>query len=246
MARHPDDWARMTEQELLFMLHSGEAGSEDFEHAKAELAFRRKPGPETIRPDLDWCSEVGRGKGIPPRCPFASIDLCPRYFLSVSLLGRSGVTTRMANEDDLRLESQWKRHPCWPRTAEQEPGVLSQNGKPVSFSHFCPEVMFDTFGFFATSLAHYPDELDRDLAHQSLARHHVAKNDRRWQWAALTAMHYSDCPVYSPLLHGVKESDSRRSRILEVKPSFYGISIDLRALLGRLIETIKRITRVRR
>jgi hypothetical protein len=118
MPSHPDDWTRMSERELLFMLHSAQAGSEDFEHAKAELEYRRKPRMENVRADLEWCSEISNVKGIPPRCPFASVELCPRYYLSIAMLGRSEVTTKLTNEDDLLLESKWKRHPCWPRTTE--------------------------------------------------------------------------------------------------------------------------------
>ena len=244
MPRHPDEWAAMSEQGLLFMLHSAEAGSEDFEHAKAELAYRRKPDAETARADLDWCSQLSKGKGIPPRCPFASVELCPRYYLSVAMLSKSGVTTKLAQQDDVRLESKWKRHPCWPKTVEQEPAVLSRDGNPRSFSHFCPEVMFDTFGFFATSLAGYPDELDRDLAHESLGRKHAGNGDWRWQWAALTPMHYSDCPLYAPLLHGAKDIDSQKPRIVEIKPNFHGISIDFNALWDKLIRYLKRGVRV--
>ena len=123
--------------------------------------------------DESWSAAISLRKSIPTRCPFASVDLCPRYFLSLSLLGQSGITTNIVPQEEERLEAKWKSHPLWPRTAEQGPGVGGSGGKPAIFSHFCPEVIYDTFGVFASSLSEYPDELDRDLAHQSLGRRHA-------------------------------------------------------------------------
>jgi len=93
MARAADDWAKMSEDEFRFMLHSAQAGSEDFEHAKAELEYRRTTSIEEACPDLEWSSKQSAEKGIPARYPFAPVELCPRYYLSLALLGESGVTT---------------------------------------------------------------------------------------------------------------------------------------------------------
>jgi len=159
-------------------------------------------GTVSDNPDLKWCSDISQRRLIPTRCRFASVDLCPRYFLSLGLLGNSGVMTKLDQAEDARLTAKWSRHPLWPRTAEQEPSVFNK----AIYSHFCPEVMFDTFGLFASGLAEYPGELDRDLAHQSLGRKHAAGGDWRWQWAQVHAMHYSDCPQYAPLMHDVPAS----------------------------------------
>ena len=222
----------MSRDELLFMLHSAEAGSEDFEHAKAELEHREGEQSEDddIQPDIPWATKESIRKGIPLRCPFASVDLCPRYFLSTAMLGDSGVTTKIEETEDKRLQAKWNKHPCWPRTMEQEPGVLSRDGDPRSFHHFCPEVMYDTFGVFATSVSSYPDELDRDLAHESLGKRHVKGSDWRWRWSALTKMHYSECPLYAPLMHSPEQPDKAKARIIEVKPNFHGVSVDFNAL----------------
>jgi hypothetical protein len=90
--------------------------------------------------------------------------------------------------------------------------------------------MFDRFGVFATSVSDYPDELDRDLAHESLGRRHAKGNDWRWQWAALTKMHYSECPLYAPLMHSPTAPEKPKPKILEIKPNFHGVSIDFNAL----------------
>jgi hypothetical protein len=160
------------------------------------------------RPDLDWCSEISQRKSIPTRCPFASVDLCPRYFLTVDRLGVAQIATKLSREEDSRLEAKWKHHPLWPRTAEQSPAIVGSRGKAEIFTHFCPEVAFDTFGLFADSLAEYTSELDRDLAHESLGRSRVGQYDWRWQWSNVNAMHYSDCPLYSPLRqHGTVDHE---------------------------------------
>lgn len=198
----------------------------------------RDPNPSLSEYVLDdtWCTRVSLRKSIPSRCPFASVDLCPRYFLSLSLLGISGITTKLASDEEARLQAKWKQHPLWPRTTEQEPAVTGSGGKPVSFSHFCPEVTYDTFGVFASSLAEYSDELDRDLAHETLGREHANRNDWRWQWTSATALHYSDCPVYAPLLQKPSEIAAipEKFKVFEFKPNWHGISVDLPLLWRRL------------
>jgi hypothetical protein len=49
MARHPDDWNKMSRDDLLFLLRSAAAGSEDFEHAKAELDYRENEDKVKVR-----------------------------------------------------------------------------------------------------------------------------------------------------------------------------------------------------
>jgi len=232
----------MSRDDLLFMLHSAEAGSEDFEHARAELEYRKNEqhDDEDIPPDISWATNESVRKGIPLRCPFASVDLCPRYYLSTAMLGVSGVTTKIEESDDKRLLAKWEKHPCWPRTMEQEPGVFSRDSDPRSFHHFCPEVMYDTFGVFATSVSSYPDELDRDLAHESLGKRNVKGSHWRWRWAALTKMHYSECPLYAPLMHSPPQRDKAKARIIEVKPNFHGVSVDFSALWEVIAAWFKR------
>jgi hypothetical protein len=90
----------------------------------------------------------------------------------------------------------------------------------------------DRFGWFATSLAAYPDEIDQGLAHEFLGREHADKNDWRWAWWQMTPMHYSECPLYSLLLQA--QSGEKKTDILGLKPGIWGISIDVRALWRRL------------
>ncbi len=77
--------------------------------------------------------------------------------------------------------------------------------EPRHFHKFCPEVSFDRFGWFASHLAYHVDEIDVDVAHRNLEAEGAHRGDWRWTWALVTPLHYSECPLYSPLLLGVDE-----------------------------------------
>lgn len=123
--------------------------------------------------------------------------------MSLALLKHTGATS-MDPEEDARLLKKWQGSPLWPSIAEQEPAV-STDGHERTFSwlsHFCPEVTFVRFGYFASFLNRHVDEIDTDFAHKSLVSKGASRDDWRWDWAGLTPMHYSECPTYSPLAGG--------------------------------------------
>jgi hypothetical protein len=163
----------------------------------------------TPQPNLKWYSEISAGKNLSPRCPFASVHRCPRYYQSVSLLGEAGVATAIEPEEDRRLLDLWKRTDLWPVVDEQHAAVW---GRHSNSSNFCPEVSFERYGWFASHLAYYPDEQDMDVAHRNLAEEGAPGSDWRWNWAQIVPMHYADCPLYSQLLLGVKDV-RRKSQI---------------------------------
>ena len=148
---------------------------------------------------------MGKQQGLPPRCPFASVERCPRYYQSLSLLGNAGSTEIDPNEDE-RLKRYWEGSDLWPRTREYETAVhlfKQQDGsKNQHFSKFCPEVTYDRFGYFASHLADYADEIDRDFSHQRLGDAGVPSEDWRWRWSSVQPMHFTECPLYSVLVHG--------------------------------------------
>ena len=156
--------------------------------------------PEPVVPDFKWYSAESHRQGVSPRCPFQSVHACPRYYQSVSLLGGAGCTAISPEEDSALLE-RWKRHPLWPIVSEQETSTARDGNSPRSFHRFCPEVLFDTFGYFATFLARYADEMDSGMAAQRLAKEGSPANDPRWAWAFCTPQHYTGCPLYSCLAH---------------------------------------------
>ena len=45
-----------------------------------------------VVPDINWYREFGEAEELPPRCPYASEEKCPRYFQSLVLVGIAGVT----------------------------------------------------------------------------------------------------------------------------------------------------------
>jgi hypothetical protein len=155
----------------------------------------------TQKPDFAWYAAESTRLGLKsPRCPFASVHSCPRYYQSLSLLGGAGCTAIPKEEDDALLAN-WEKHPLWPTTGEQETSISGGNGEKNSYSKFCPEVAYDTFGLFATYLGRYVDEIDREMAATRSEKEGAAHDDPRWIWCGITPQHYSECPIYSPLSH---------------------------------------------
>jgi hypothetical protein len=153
-----------------------------------------------IVPDLAWYSGISRDRGLASRCPFATVEACPRYWASRSLLGEAG-STPIAAAEDARLKVKWEASDLLGKTAEDQPALGKFNGDAKQFVNFCPEVLYDRFGHFTSYLSRYGDELDAGSAYERLTREGGGAGDPRWNWAYSTALHYSDCPTYSPLLH---------------------------------------------
>ena len=162
-----------------------------------------------IQPDLKWYTEISGSKSLSPRCPFASVHRCPRYYQSVALLGETGVATAIDASEDSRLLEEWKRTDLWPVVAEQATSVMGPANEPHIFSKFCPEVSFDRFGWFASGLAYYADEIDSDAVHRRLSKENAVSDDWRWIWSSVIPMHYADCPLYSPLLLGINDKKGK-------------------------------------
>ena len=47
-----------------------------------------------VQPTLEWYKRKSRDGDVPPRCPFASVQRCPRFYESLSLLGEAGSQRR--------------------------------------------------------------------------------------------------------------------------------------------------------
>jgi len=162
-------------------------------------------------PDLDWNTKRSHARGVGIRCPFATVDLCPRYYQSLSLLGAAG-STSIEQDEDQRLLTIWKASSLWPKTGEYETSISGPEGRISQVSNFCPEVAFDRFGYFATYLGRYADEIDIGLAHAQLGKENSPPNDPRWHWARISPQHYTECPIYA-VIHHQPDMNSRMSDV---------------------------------
>ena len=155
-----------------------------------------------IVPDFAWYLAESTRLGLKsPRCPFASVHGCPRYYQSLSLLGNAGCTSIQKDVGD-ELKARWKKHPLWPATGDQATAISGGNDGPNGYHNFCPEVAYDTFKLFATYLGRHVGEIDRDIAAEQLAKEGASYDDPRWTWCSVVPQHYIECPLYSGLSHG--------------------------------------------
>ena len=123
---------------------------------------------------------------------------CPRYYESLYLLGEVGISTKISQEDKLALDKKWKGFEATLREeAASISGGVDNDTKAMSI--FCPEVSYKIFGLFASGLYPHHGEIDRDIAYASLGREGADLSDPRWQWAAVTPCHYTECSEYSIL-----------------------------------------------
>ncbi|MCH7499011.1 MAG: hypothetical protein IH886_03240 [Nitrospinae bacterium] len=192
---------------------------------------------ETINPDFEWYESLSQKKSLHPRCPFASVNKCPRYYESLSLLRETGAT-ELDPEEDERLLNHWKTSDFWPRLSEQASSVWGREGNK-HISNFCPEVSFLRFNLFASHLYRYSDEIDLGVAHSRLGEMDAPKKNWRWAWEKVVPMHYSECPLYSPLAHqssfeGGSEDHGENSAIIQGKPTFWGMKFNYLALWARI------------
>ena len=190
-------------------------------------------------PDLDWYTRLSRADGVSPRCPYANVHKCPRYYESLHLLGDSGMTTQIPPEKIQELDTLWKESPFVPVIAEHDTSIWSSEGRPYGFKNFCPEVSFDVFGLFAGNLYRYADETDAKSGETYPPDH--------WRrvWASVSPLHYLKCPLYSQLLTSqsspttAEASVQNQKEILEIKPGLWGIRLDVKALFRWIKSLIK-------
>ena len=158
-----------------------------------------------IIPDLTWYQEKSKSTGNTPRCPFASLRRCPKYYFSIWIMGEYGGASKIDEKTDQELQAYWEKTDLWPIPKELEPAAAGPLNDTHIFSNICPEVSYERFGYFASGLYAYSDEIDKDIAHKRLSETNAKHNHWGWAWAGVTPQHFSDCPYFSQLLAGVKE-----------------------------------------
>jgi len=194
---------------------------------------------DVIIPNLQWHVGQSTSKGIPPRCPFAVVQSCPRFYQSLSLLGNAG-STKIPEKENKKLFKRWKKSPLWPVTDEQSTSIAGSENDHKDFWNFCPEVSFERFGLFASSLNSHADDTDINLAHSKLAKIKATSDDWRWSWSSIQPQHYSECPVYSVLLSLKTGSQNKHEDYIDFKPNFYGIGLNINALIRKIKGWIER------
>lgn len=183
-------------------------------------------------PNIEWYLGASQARGVQPRCPFATVDRCPRYWASLSLLKHMGHTS-LSDEEERRLEKKWAQSDLLPKIAEHDTSI-SGGSCSRCLSNYCPEVSYESYSLFASLLCEHGDEIDRDMAYRRLSAEKTPRESWKWQWAACTPMHYTECPRYSPLLHSATTAPKgAEGKILNLKPTFMGMSIDINQIAER-------------
>lgn len=187
--------------------------------------------------DDEWyASQSDPAIGQPIHCPYAAVDRCPRYFESLDLVETLG---GCALEPKLRkrMDKHWKKIvPMFP-LPEHSTSVWKADGRVSMVNNFCPEVSATIYGWYASDLITYADEIDRDARHRLLSREGAPANDPRWAWSSIHALHYRKCPAYALLQ--ANTSSTQPKEVFTLKPGMWGFSIDLKALWKLVISKIK-------
>lgn len=131
-----------------------------------------------VKPNMDWYLSISTTQQLSPRCPYASVYRCPRFYQSLSLLGKAG-STQIDPKEDNKLKEFWKQTDIWPVTDEQATAISGPKDDSKHFTNFCPEVSYERFGLFATGLHRYADEIDISVAHRQLSSSKVSADDWR-------------------------------------------------------------------
>lgn len=153
--------------------------------------------------DFSLYSGESRKHRLSPRCPLANAAYCPRYYASRAVLASESMTTLIAPERATALGKKWELFQ--EIIAEEEPnldlvGHEHSEGMTVSsVNHFCPEVSYDSFGYFASHLHRYADHRDAEADFASYQRDGIGEQFDT-NSAAVTPHHYTECREYS--IHG--------------------------------------------
>jgi Predicted nucleotide-binding protein containing TIR-like domain len=166
-------------------------------------------------PDINWYLSTSRNRGVTPRCPFASTERCPRYYQSLSALGRAKISVELTASEDNRLHQHWEKSELWPKSEEDSTYMFGNGEKYHSFSNLCPEVAYERFGYFARQLVDYYDAEERYAAHQRHTEENCPTESWQWKWASLTPLHFTECPLYSPLIHAASAAKQQPKDSIE-------------------------------
>lgn len=186
-----------------------------------------------VIPDLQWYTTKSISAGSTPRCPFASVKSCPRFYQSLSLLSKAG-STDIPQKEGKKLLEKWEKSDLWPVTDEQATSIAGPNDRIKHFWNYCPEVSYERFGIFASHLNDYADDIDRNHVHSELVRMKMSADDWRWRWANISPQHYTGCPLYSALKNSETGVQNMHEDVVDFKPNVYGIGLNINALIRKI------------
>lgn len=163
--------------------------------------------------DFAWYSAESRKNRLPPRCPIASADLCPRYYFSLEALTRAGHFTEIPRELSAKLARKWEMFEAamdedkpWAANQHEHDDKTGSKLLPLqSVSHFCPEVSYERFKYFASDLiAYYGADADERMEERAYDKKLYKSEGISEQfdpnWEKVGACHYTECREYS--IHG--------------------------------------------
>ncbi|WP_150139085.1 hypothetical protein [Candidatus Enterovibrio escicola] len=183
----------------------------------------------SITPNFSWYSKESKKKCVSPRCPHATPQKCYKYYASIYLLGELSITSKVSENKVEELDKYWNDSDIIPLISEHEPTVTYSDSNSLdSLCNFCPEVSFEAYGLFTTYMHRYIDDIDREYVCSRLERE-GNRDDWRWSWMSIKALHYTECDNYSKLPH-IKNSNEKSDDLLEMKPGFLGFNINLKVL----------------
>lgn len=82
------------------------------------------------------------------------------------MLGKTRMITSISDGKVQELDDFWADSGLLPVIAEEDKGISGYDGRWSEFSNFCPEVSFSYFYYYASYLAKYADEIDKNCGHQ--------------------------------------------------------------------------------
>jgi hypothetical protein len=94
--------------------------------------------------------------------------------------------------------------------------------------------------YFAGQLVDYYDAEERDAAHRRLTGENCPSESWQWSWASLKPLHFTECPLYSPLIHAVSATKQQPRDLVTLKPGAWGMNVDLVELARRCRPWLKR------
>ena len=154
---------------------------------------------EQLIPDENWYLSQGRKRHLSGHCPLASPDKCPKYYVSLKLLGKDFL--QISDRRQVELEHKWETSDCFANT-DSWPSISypSDHCPSKGYQQICPEITGRFEGMYAIELRPYADEFDKKIAHKKLVETKAIKDDPRWKWNSCVPLHYLDCREFS--VHG--------------------------------------------